>query len=960
MNKILIILLLFTPGFCYEILEDKSALKIETPVLSQRKTRKIRLENQLEALLISDPYTKESGAALAIAVGSWDDPENRPGMAHFVEHMLFLGTEKYPEEEGYSRYLNENGGSRNAFTMADRTVYMFSLNNKGFSEALDRFGQFFIAPLFNHSGIKRESKAIHQEFCKDLSLDPWRLLYVKKELANNHHPFHQFCIGNHDTLLDISKNELNTWYQSHYSAHLMHLVVYASEELDSLENQVVDIFSKIKNNNLSPLSFSEPLLQSDQLGKIVFINPIQDLQVLEMSWEVPQFFGKDLEYHTDKLISHVLGHEGNTSLLNQLKQENLAESLSSGNMKAGKDQSLFTLSIHLTKHGVQNYETVIERCFQAIANLRKAGIPHYLFDEIILLEKLKYRFQSREKVFELVSDLATQLIDEPIETFPDQTLFPHRYNPDRIRNFIDYLTPHRCQFTLIASPDLTKQKMTLKEKWMGVDYTVHPIEKEKIEKWALSNTHSCISIPRPNPFLPESMKIDGIVEDETSLPIPYLIIDSPKGKIYECKDTRYLVPEISWSFNIKTPIVSAVNPTYLALADLYCHAVNEYLNSTAYEAMLAGLHYSLKTAQNQIELRLTGYIDKLDILLDKILSTMKTIQLSNEQFLIYQDQLMREYFNQANINPLKQGSELLSSILYKNYAGLNERITALKKIDFDQFNLFCNQLFEKVYIEGMLYGNRANTIVWKMFETYLPGKPFPLDDHPKKELLGLPSHESPSFLILNGQHPANALILTVDCGTFTFKRGAAQEILSKGLEEPFFTELRTRQQTAYLVANWSQEIERHLYTFFAIQSSSHDNRDLLARFELFLESTMQHLKESVIPKERFKSIQTALIQKLEYPAESLSKMGEILHTLAFDYDGEFEWLERRKEAIAELTYEEFLNYTSTCLGKDNLHRLAIFVNAPHPLKGGLLYKEIIHPKEICNPVKIRSSSDLFP
>ncbi|MCC5831816.1 MAG: insulinase family protein [Chlamydiales bacterium] len=953
MKKMLIALLLSTTGFCYEVIEDKSNLKIETPALSHRETRKIRLENGLEALLISDPDTKESGAALAVAVGSWDDPVDRPGMAHFVEHMLFLGTEKYPEEEGYKRYLDEHGGTPNAFTMADRTVYIFSVNNEGFSEALDRFGQFFIAPIFSPSGVDRECKAIHQEFCKDVPLDPWRVLYVKKELANSKHPFHRFCIGNSDTLERISQDELKEWYNTHYSADLMHLVVYSSESLDSLENEVATIFSNVKKKECLPSSSTEPLFLADKFGKMVLITPIQDLQILEMSWELPRVFGKDLEIHADKLVSHILGHEGTSSLLAQLKRENLAESISSGSFNAGKDQSLFTLSIQLTSKGVEEYETVIERCFQTIASLREVGIPRYIFDEVVELQELKYRFQSREEIFELVSDLAMQLVDEPIESFPRRTLFPSKYDPEKIRELVEHLTPHRCQFTLVAPPHLTKQKTTAKEKWMGVNYSVKEIKKEKLDKWAVAKPHFHVAIPRPNPFLPESITVKGNPSEEKTLPRPALVTDSPKGKLYACQDDRYLVPEISWTFTIKTPALSPADPVGLALADLYCLSVNERLNSIAYEAKIAGLSFTLTPCQNGIELKLIGYSDKSAALLDSVLAAMQLPPPSREQFAVYQDQLMRDYLNRANATPLKQGSELLWSILYKEYASLNERSEALKRIQPEQLDAFCSKLFEETYVEGMLYGNGPTLSVWETFEKYLPGKPFHPTRHPKKELASLPCNGHPSYLVLKSQHPANALILTADCGDFTFKKRAAQEILSKGLEEPFFSELRTRQQTAYLVANWSQELERHLYSFFAIQSSSHDTRDLLSRFELFLESSIQHLHQDVIPEERFKAIQSALVYKLEHPAENLHKMGGILHMLAFEYEGAFDWLERRKEAIRELTYVEFLDYAREFLGKQNLRRLALFVNGTLPANGQLSYKEVTTPEKIRNEISYK-------
>ncbi len=946
MKKILIACFLSVTCFCHEVIEDQSNLMIETPALAKRQERKIRLENGLEALLISDPETKESGAALAVAVGSWDDPKERPGMAHFVEHLLFLGTEKYPEEAGYTRYLDEHGGSRNAFTMADRTVYMFSVNNEGFSDALDRFGQFFIAPLFNPSGVDRECKAIHQEFCKDLPLDPWRVLYVKKELANENHPFHRFCIGNSDTLAQISQDELKEWYRNHYSANLMHLVVYSSNDLDTLENEVSELFSQVKNKEQTPSSCAESILGPNNFAKMIAISPIQDLQLLELSWELPRFFGKDQETHADKLISHVLGHEGSTSLLAQLKRENLAESLSSGTFRAGNDQTLFTLSIQLTSKGIKEHEKVVERCFEAIAGLRKTGIPLYIYDEVVKLEELKYRFQSREEVFDQVTEIAMRLVDEPLETYPRKSLFPSQYAPEKIQEFVGALTPHTCQYTLIANPTLTKLKPTAKEKWLGVEYTVLSLNQEKLNKWAKVKPHFSISVPRPNPFVPTSIAIKGSASEQATLPHPSLLVNAPGGKLYACEDDRFLIPEVSWTFTIKTPSITPSNPKSLALADLFCHIVNEKLNSTAYEAMLAGLSYSLNSSQEGLVLTLVGYQDKADAFLRTILTTMRAAYPNKEEFTLYCDQLRRDYMNTANANPLKQGSELLLGILYKDYAGLSERSEALNRVTFAQAVTFCSNIFHESYIEGMLYGNAPTENVWGAFKSTIANKPFPHSLHPHKELASLPAHERPTYLALRSEHPANALILTADCGAFTFKRRAAQEILSKGLEEPFFSELRTRQQTAYLVTNWSQELERHLYSFFAIQSSSHETRDLLSRFELFLESSLQHLTDSVVPQERFEAIQAALVYKLEHPAENISKMGKVLHMLAFDYDGAFDWLEKRKEAIQELSYEEFVVYSKEFLGKENPRRLALFVNGAIPHKGRLSYKEITTPKKI--------------
>ena len=68
--------------------------KLEAPDLDNRSYRVIRLQNKLEALLVHDPDTDKGGAAVNVNVGSFSDADDMPGMAHAVEHLLFMGTKK--------------------------------------------------------------------------------------------------------------------------------------------------------------------------------------------------------------------------------------------------------------------------------------------------------------------------------------------------------------------------------------------------------------------------------------------------------------------------------------------------------------------------------------------------------------------------------------------------------------------------------------------------------------------------------------------------------------------------------------------------------------------------------------------------------------------------------------------------------------------------------------------------
>ncbi|MDX5334940.1 MAG: insulinase family protein, partial [Marinobacter sp.] len=78
--------------------------------------RFLELDNGLRVILASDPDADKAAASMNVAVGSGNDPADREGLAHFLEHMLFLGTEKYPDPGEYQQFIRSHGGSHNAFT----------------------------------------------------------------------------------------------------------------------------------------------------------------------------------------------------------------------------------------------------------------------------------------------------------------------------------------------------------------------------------------------------------------------------------------------------------------------------------------------------------------------------------------------------------------------------------------------------------------------------------------------------------------------------------------------------------------------------------------------------------------------------------------------------------------------------------------------------------------------------
>ncbi|KAJ2741432.1 metalloprotease, partial [Coemansia pectinata] len=214
---------------------------IEKSSNDQHQYRLMRLPNNLTVLCVQDVEAKEAAASLSVNVGSNANPAELLGLAHFLEHMLFLGTEKYPKEGEYDAYLSSNSGSNNAYTSFTETNYYFSVFNGALEGALDRFAQFFISPLFNKDCVERELNAVDSEHKGNLQSDHHRSYRLKAIISNPAHPFSWFSTGNTETLkgaaeelgLDL-REELIKFYQKYYSADVMRLVVVGNHSLDVL------------------------------------------------------------------------------------------------------------------------------------------------------------------------------------------------------------------------------------------------------------------------------------------------------------------------------------------------------------------------------------------------------------------------------------------------------------------------------------------------------------------------------------------------------------------------------------------------------------------------------------------------------------------------------------------------------------------------------------------------------
>jgi len=948
MKKILFLLLSICAignGSEYEIIQDKAKIPILSPTFSEMKSKKIRLPNGLEAYLISDPKATKSGATLTMKVGSWSDPVEYPGIAHFLEHMLFMGNEAYPDESDYHRYISQNGGLANAFTSNDTTSYLFTIENQAFKGALDRFANFFKTPLFNPSGVERELNAIDQEYAKNLDNDDIRMIFVLKALTNPEHPNYRFNMGNSDTLQKVSQDTLKQWYRDHYSANLMKLVVESTLPLDEMTEMVVQKFGDIPNRNREESMFEISTRNEIAQGNYIFIDPIKNTRSVSLIWNLPGKFSDLFDRKPEDLICFVLGDEGPNSLHMQLKKENLAEQVKCGGARFGPNLMTLYLEVDLTQKGLDEVDLVVERCYQAIAKMQQNGIPEYLFKDLKQLATIRYQYQGRDNEFMSLMKHARGITEGSIETYPEHTHIVQKYDPAVIQEALDFLTPENA-LVMITSP---KQKTDQTEPWLGVKYRLEPIPGNVLKRWENVAVHPEIGLPNPNPFVPENLElVNGTTEQiERLIPQPDQTMETGRGKVYLIRDQMFGVPKISWHFYIRTPQVQEGDSSSVVLGDLYTMNIKDMLNQFVYPASVAELNFGIERKENGIAFTITGYHDKAYDLLHQILEALKNPKITNEQFNIFKESLLRKYQNFAKESSLKIAAEKFRTVLYKNYTTEKEKASAIRKITLKKYQQFSDNLFDQTYLEGLMYGNQTENDGKKVFDAFtstFTGSVYPVDQHLRKEVMVLPDENGPFYIETKSEAQGNTAILAIESTPYSFKKRAVQQILMQGLKEPFFSTLRTKQQTGYIVLSYPEEIERKLFSLFAVQSNSHDPRDLLSRYELFLEEFLRDMPREFLTREQFENIKQSVVSDLEKPAKNVHQMGELLYQLAFDYDADFDWIQKRLDSVENLSYEDFSKIASELIGRENRRRIAILLKGEVTNGSQLKYDRISSPR----------------
>ncbi|DBA04210.1 TPA: hypothetical protein N0F65_004318 [Lagenidium giganteum] len=814
----------------------------------KKKYRLLTLENELQVLLISTTDvahhgsgddndhgvfdsdegehgtpSRRSGACLTVGVGSFAEPMELPGLAHYLEHMLFMGSEKYPDENEFEAFLSAHGGFSNGSTDNEVTNYMFEVGPAHLEHALDMFAHFFISPLMKAEALERELSAIDSEFIQATQNDRIRLQQVLSDTSVPSHPYHRFGWGNRKSLMeDPARRNINVreeilkFYTQNYSANIMKLVVCGDNSLDEMEKWVRASFTQIPNKHLSPRSYADagnPFgANVDPSPILCRIVPIRDIHTLHLNWMIPPIFGLHHQKPADYVAS-LLGHESEGSVLSLLKKKGWISSLTAGvtgsdGYDCGTFGAKFDVSMKLTVEGIAHWREIVLAVFEYLRMLRESGLPEWVFEELKALGEISFRFQEEGAAIENCEELA-QTMQSIFQVAPQDLLrfdlFQGEFQRDLVKQLLEHLTPGSLRVCLVSQKhqqdeDFVKQAIT--EEWFDVKYTKETIDQATVSQWVAATQNAALHLPKPNPFIPRNFSLADANTPDMSCH------SSTFGNLWYRPDRIFATPRAHLAFQIHLPSIMASANNFVR-TELFVKLVRDALNEYAYHASVAELMYSLRVKDCGLELLFGGFNDKLGLLVDVVVRAVFSNELSASRFDAIKEEMLREYKNSI-VKPSHKSKYLRLQLLERVSYSLPDCVQALEGETIESLHSFVSSTLwaSKAFVSSFAHGNITADQACAMRQLVEDGlqrvsAPLAAADLPPRHIHVLPS--VPAGLLVEApvehEDDKNTFVeFYYQIGAHNQRWLAYADLLHQLMEEPLFDTLRTKQELGYDVS----------------------------------------------------------------------------------------------------------------------------------------------------------------
>ena len=897
--------------------------------------RRFVLDNGLRVLLVSDPKFNKSAAALVVPTGQIDDPFDMVGLAHFTEHMLFLGTEKYPDVSGYKAFISSNGGRSNAYTASDHTNYQFDVRHEGFPEALDRFAQFFIAPLFTADFTEREVNAVNNEAMRHVQNDGRRIHNVRRELYNQASGESKFSTGNKDTLANADAVAVRAFYESQYSADRMALALTGNASLNELEKLAREIFSDIPQRDLPTVTREPIFLPRKEALRLATIEPIKEIRLLELEFVVPPT-RPDFVSKSDALLVELINYAGPGGLTQHLKDAGLATTLDSGIWERTPGYGSFFLEVELTTEGAQQTNRIMETIFAYIQHLRDAPFPLEFFEDQARIAALKETYTDRGEGSGLASSLANQALFYPLEIAERAPFVWGQPNEASYRKLLSVLTPDNLLVTFAAKglPTDTTEKI------YGTAYAYTETTGEIYEALVNPAPIAEFSLPGINAFMPRNTPILA----ERALPL----IDEPGLQLFYAADIEFKRPQSTLIFRF-VPHREIAGIEGDLLLQFYHVCLLDALEPAANDAAIAGVTFNLSATLEGMTLTVSGFGESPAKFAEYVAGHLLSFQISPQRFAALKERVIRGIRSYEQTEAYKLARDRANALAREFMFLPDEKLARAESVTFEEIRDYAADYFATGKIEALIHGHTTHDQAIEIahtFTNHLSPEPTAEKNLVRRRHLDLAA-ESPVLDTgeIKGANSAYWALHLLPSDTPQAR--AASIVLGNFLNEPFFTELRTRQQLGYIVGSGAGSSRTQLQQIFVIQSSTHAPDALREKAETFLLTLPAKLEE--LSAEDYETLIAGARSQIEEKPKSIAEKATRLFTLAYDLDQDWERRAETLAALDQLTKDDLAQLLMKIISPDSAKRIVVLLSGeshePSSAKATLTERETWKPEQ---------------
>ena len=865
----------------------------------QRDYATFQLANGMRVLVISDPDAEKAAVSLDVLAGSKDDPPGREGLAHFLEHMLFLGTGKYPDAGEYQAFIASHGGQHNAYTAFENTNYFFDINAAQLAPALDRFSQFFIDPLFTAAYVEREKHAVESEYRTRFKDDGRRGLDVFTEVINPDHPFADYAVGSLDSLADREgspvRDELLAFYAGHYSADVMHLAVLGAQPVDVLRALVERAFAAVPDRQLEVAPIGTPLFTEGSLPAQVFITPEKNMRRLELTFPVAD----SLEHWRAKpvaLLGDIIGHEGEGSLLQYLKAKGWAQGLSAGEGLAYRGGATFNITVALTEQGFAQRDQVVTAIFQAIDRIADEGISEQRFEEQRQIAELRFRYQEKAENVDYVVALAgamalyppAMLLKAPFE-FSD-------YQPRLYRDYLAQLRPDNMLLTVIGPGLTTDRESALYQ----TPYALAPLGNQQLDRWRHAGLDAGIRLPGPNAFIPAQLaRVSNAYSDAR----PVRLANAGGVELWHGDDAAFALPRTSVRLALMSPIAND-SARHRALLELFGRMVKDGLNPKFYPAALVGFDAELRANRRGLMLAIDGFSDKQEQLLEMIGAEIAAAPWNAARFGDIKRAALRDWENARRKAPYSFLYDEVKHLLYRPDWSDAELLAAAASVRLSDLMGYRREFLSALRARLLVYGSSSPEQARGLLDALAPVLRGAGEDVavPEAGLVELGSQERWRHAV-SLPHSDAAIAYYVQGDGDSNEQRVRMGLTGQIIATPYYQSLRTDQQFGYVVYAAPTVFERMPGLTFIVQSPVADAGTLYEATNHMLASFNQEAQS--MSAETFAQHKVALASQINRPHQNLAKASSFLWDELMQGYERFDRRQQLTAALDALTLDEW-------------------------------------------------------